>query len=253
MLRPPVSEHENSALTGLQADFLLGFPPANSSPSHVEIGLYDDDPPDTEAILGRFNFEYILKKVYQLVKLPNGLVHPAILDLVLEDIAQDVSINFWRCVVQRKSIRSYDAYIARMIHNRRFDEIRARTRPGRPQMVAIIDDEGMIEDNSLVLPADEVERGILVIQLIHQIAAAVAKLPTRQQLAITCSLLEKADNLPLMKEVLRLHGVNTSVQWPEDKERKRVLQASLPPARQAIAKRLGINIDNFMKSKRRSR
>lgn len=206
--------------------------------SDVVIGPDDGDPP-IELLLERYSFKYVFKKVsqHQLVHVLRPF-HSSSLDHKLEDIAQDIHIKFWQCLMQKKPIHNYEAYIARMVHNELVTEIRRCTRPTSRLTKVHSENEGLIEDTMLLQPVEEVEQGIAVIQRMHEMAITITKLPPRQRLAMTCSLLEEDENLPLMKDILKLYGVNIEVGWPQDKKAKQRLQANLPPARQAIAKHL---------------
>lgn len=208
----------------------------------VIIGPDDDEPIDIEALIARYNFEYMLKKVRQhrLVNLLRTFVCPSALDELLKDVAQNLHLKFWLRLKRSKRICNYEAFIARMVHNELVSEIR-RCGPLRSKAKAISEHEGMLEDTTLRQPVEEVEQGMTVIQRMQQVAAIVAKLPYRQQLAMTCSLLEDHENFPLMKEMLKLYGVNIEVGWPEDKKAKQRLQSNLSPARQAIAKQLRVD------------
>lgn len=211
-------------------------------PSDVVIGPDDDEPIDIEALIARYNFEYMLKKVRQhrLVNLLRTFLCPSALDELLNDVAQNLHFKFWLRLKGTKRICNYEAFIARMVHNELVSEIR-RCGPIRSKVKAISEHEGMLEDTRLPQPVEEVEQGVAVIQRMQEVAAIVAKLPRRQQLAMTCSLLEDDENLPLMKEILKLYGVNIEVAWPEDKKVKQRLQSNLSPARQAIAKQLHVD------------
>jgi DNA-directed RNA polymerase specialized sigma24 family protein len=210
-----------------------------STLSDVVIGPNDDDPP-IDMLLERYSFEYILKKVrqHQLINLFRPFVHSSALDHKLKDVAQDIHIKFWQCLVQKKPIQNYEAYIARMVHNELITEIRRCTRCGSKLTKTLSENESMLEDTIHLQPVEEVEQGIAVIQRMHETAIAVTKLPPKQRLAMTCSLVEEDSNLPLMKDILKLYGVNIEVAWPQDKKAKQRLQANLSPARQAIAKHL---------------
>lgn len=92
--------------------------------------------------------------------------------------------------------------------------------------------EGMVD------PADEFEQKSAMIDLTEQVAFAVSKLPPRQQQAIVYSLLRKVDNFIQIANAFKAHHVDIEVHPPEDKAERHLLQASLPPARLALARHL---------------
>lgn len=233
---------------------------------HSDISPYvDDPPPEPEAFLAFYTFDYIHKKAKCLVSLLVKFIHPDTLDLDLEEVAEEVYIHLWQTLEdkEREPILHLEAYLGRMIRNKFYDEIRKRKRPDSPQspqLLSMLADRMVLEDKALLSPSSgmsdpalEYERKQRDAQILHRYAYAVSKLPMRQKLAMTCELLEKADNLAWMTDALTIYGVDTQVQWPTDKKAKQRLQASLPPARKAIAKRLNIDIPVFIERKQRSR
>ncbi|MGI9059307.1 MAG: sigma factor [Ktedonobacteraceae bacterium] len=230
---------------------------------HSDVGSYDDDPPlEPEALLAFYTFDYIHEKVKCLVSLLVKFTHPDVLDLELGDIAAEVHAHFWQKLQEKEQepIQKPEAYLSRMIRNRYYDEIRKRKRPSSPRFLSMLAD-GTVQDEKALIklssgmadPAFECEQKQNIAHLYHKIAYAVSKLPARQKLAMTCELLEKVDNLAWMTDALMIYGVDTEVQWPQGEKAKQRLQASLPPARKAIARRLNVDISVFIGIKQRSR
>jgi hypothetical protein len=87
-------------------------------------------------------------------------------------------------------------------------------------------------------PADEFEQQSAMMDLTEQLAYAVSKLPPRQQRAMAYSLLRKVDNFIQVASAFKVHHVEIEVHPPDDKAERHLLQASLPPARLALAKHL---------------
>ena len=216
--------------------------------SYVVIGLHDDDPPDSKANLERFTFAYIYVKVTYMVAHQVKFTSSG---TDLEDIADEVYIHFWEILEdkEREPVRYPDAYLAKMIHHKLCDEIRKCVRYGNPQPFSMFEGETFLEDKALFSsgagmsdPALEHERKQSLAHFLHRIAYAVSKLPARQKLAMTCELLEIADNLAWMTDALTIYGVDTQVQWPADKKAKQRLQANLSAAKLAMARCLHVDI-----------
>ena len=228
----------------------------------VVIGPNDDDPPTTEDLLEQYNFEYILDKVKRKTALLSKLMHRDVLDLELEIIAEEVYVHFWQKLLDQKEepIRQLEAYLARMINNRCCDAFRQFKRSGSAKLFSMLEGEALHEENALIRlslgmdnPALEYDRKYGLAYLCHRIAFAISRLPKKQKLAMTCWVLERVDNMAWMMEALTLYGVNIDVQWPPNKEMKRVLEASLPAARKSVANYLNLDISAYVQAKRRSR
>lgn len=228
-----------------------------------DIGPDDEDPPpDPEVFMQQYSFEYIHEKAKYMLGSLTRLIHQDVLDLELDDIAEDVSVLLWQKVQEKgtRYIQKPDAYIAQMLRYQYCDEIRSRKRLAYPQLWSTLEGETPLEHQVLLKPGAgmsdpdfEYEYKQNMAHLLHRVAYAVFKLPARQKLAMTCWLLERVDNLAWMTDALTIYGVNTDVRWPEDKKAKQRLQANLPAARQAIAKCLNIDISRYLQVKRHSR
>ncbi len=262
MLDPHKLAHKSNLITDSQERSLKKAPMEGDSSPHSDIGPYDDDPPpEPEALLAFYTFDYIHEKVKCLVSLLVKFTHPDALDLELGDIAAEVHAHFWQKMQEKEQepIQKPEAYLSRMIRNQYYDEIRKRKRPSSPRLLSMLADGAVLEDNALIKPSSAMtdpalayEQKQSIAHLYHKIAYAVAQLPTTQKLAMTCRLLEKVDNLAWMIDALMIYGVDTEVQWPQGEKAKQRLQASLPPARKAIAQRLNIDISVFIGTKQRS-
>jgi RNA polymerase sigma factor (sigma-70 family) len=188
-----------------------------------------------EALLELCNPAYILAQVKRVV-------HSGLPEMELEDIAQEVSISLWQ-KLERESIQNPAAYITRMIRNKCIDSWRRHHIDLQPLPVA---ENGELMAGDILLtpgegmadPADEFEQKSAVIDLTEQVAYAVSKLPPRQQQAMAYSLLRKVDNFIQLVNALKAHHVEIEVHPPEDKAERHLLQASLPPARLALARHL---------------
>lgn len=256
--------HENIHVTDKHIHSRAKIPASSdaSSPSDVVIGPQDDDPPDPQQLMEYYSPTIIYEKVKRVVR----SLRPRTLstmqdsfDPELSEIAQMVHIHFWRKLEEKQPILNPEAYLTTMIIHQYYDEARKYVREGKLLLFSTLEREIIYETKALIEtsagmadPALEHGRKYDLASLLHRIAFALSKLPPQQKLAMTCELLEKGDNPAWIIDTLTIYGVNTEVQWPQDKNEKRVLQASLPPARKAIAKRLHIDISQYIHKKRRS-
>lgn len=231
-----------------------------SLPSDVVIGPQDDDPPDPQQLMEYYSPAVIYEKVKRVVCSLRRRTLPIVQDSFdpeLVDIAQKVHIHFWQKLEEKQPILNPEAYLTTMIIHQCYDEARKYAREGKLQLFSMMERESVYEAKALIEPgagmadpALEHGRKYDLASLLHRIAFAISKLPPRQKLAMTCELLEKGDNLAWIIDALTIYGVNTEVQWPQDKKAKQKLQASLPPARNAIAARLHIDISEYIHKKR---
>lgn len=81
-----------------------------------------------------------------------------------------------------------------------------------------------------------------------QLVNAVAELPPRQQSAAVSTLKTRLDDWQRMAAALEACGINAAVEWPDDPEEKRRLQASFSPARRNIARRMGEDLSSYKRS-----
>lgn len=232
MYIPWENNHDHSPTNGEHADSSLedpgGFPQVLGVSPH-----YEDL--SQEALLELCNPAYILSHVKRL-----GHSVPPEIDL--EDIAQEVAISLWQ-KLEKEALQNPEAYIARMIQNKCIDAWRRHHIDLQPLPEA---DNGEIIMGNLLMapgegmadPADEFEQKSAMIDLTEQVAFAVSKLPPRQQQAMAYSLLRKVDNFIQIANAFKAHHIEIQVHPLENKAERHLLQASLPPARLALAKHL---------------
>jgi RNA polymerase sigma factor (sigma-70 family) len=188
-----------------------------------------------EALLELCNPAYILAQVKRVVR----SVPP---EMDLEDLAQEVSISLWQ-KLEKEPIQNSEAYIIRMIHNKCIDAWRHHHIELQPLPVAengemIVGDILLTPGEGMADPAEEFEQKSAMIDLTEEVAYAVSKLPPRQQRAMAYSLLRKVDNFIQIANAFKAHQIEVEVYPPEDKAERHLLQASLPPARLALARHL---------------
>lgn len=232
MCVPCENTHDKSSTNEDHAHSSLEDP--GGSPQVLGVSPYYEDL-SHEALLELCNPAYILAQVKRVV-------HSVPPDMDLEDIAQEVSISLWQ-KLERVSIQNPEAYITRMIHNKCIDAWRRHHIDLQPLPAAengeiIAGDILLTPGEGMADPAEEFEQKSAIIDLTEKVAYAVSKLPARQQQAMAYSLLRKVDNFIQIANAFNAHHVEIEVHPPEDKAERHLLQASLPPARMALAKHL---------------
>lgn len=232
MCVPCENNHDQSSTNGDHAHSSLEDP--GGFPGVLGVSPYYEDL-SQEALLELCNPAYILAHVKRVV-------HSVPPEMDLEDIAQEVSISLWQ-KLEREAIQNPEAYITRMIHNKCIDAWRRHHIELEPLPVAengemIAGDILMTPGEGMADPAEEFEQNSAMIDLTEEVAYAVSKLPPRQQRAMAYSLLRKVDNFIQIANAFKAHQIEVEVYPPEDKAERHLLQASLPPARLALAKHL---------------
>ena len=212
---------------------------------HLGVSPEDQDP-DPEETLARHN-SYIVALVGQMARQSSNLAHPAVFDLEVAEIVQRVRIKFWKALAVNH-IEHHRAYIRRIVQNEFNDLSRKRKAP----LPLIFDDEGelymgdtrVVESVGMADPADEFEESERLEELMDSALAAVAKLSPRQQRAMICELHEKIDaSLQLIQAMRKYQIEMETLDWPADEADKKLLKASLSPARHKLAESLSFDID----------
>lgn len=191
-----------------------------------------------DVTLKRFD-GYIVSQVHHLGHHYARNIHPAVLDLELDEVIQRVRIKLWQAL-EKRDIRYPYAYIKLIINSEFIDMIRRQ----KLTLSLSSDDEmthseiematGTMED-----PAETVARLIETSACLKSIIQAIIALPPRQQYAVICLLKERVDDLRQLIEAFRAYKMDIqTVQWPTAKAEKQLLRASLPPAKKTLAKRL---------------
>lgn len=204
------------------------------------VSAYDSDS-CVEEILEHFD-PYIVTQVRNLAYRSSCLCHPAVLDLEIDEIVQEVRIKFWR-VLRVKNIRSPKAYIKRIVYNEFVNYLRRR----KLLLPLPMDEDGELYQGNLMItpsvgmsdPAYECEQAEALDDLLAQTADAVSDLPQRQQLAMLCSLKEQVDDLIQFVDVFTVHEIDVEVaQWPDDEIDLVRLKASISAARKKIERHM---------------
>jgi DNA-directed RNA polymerase specialized sigma24 family protein len=189
-----------------------------------------------EATLHCFD-TYIISQVHRLGYYYARNVHPAVLDLELDEVVQRVRIKFWQALEKRNICYPY-AYIKLIIQSEFIDMTRRQKR----HMALSLDEElDALEDEIDILsdPVEVVVQQVDASTSLKRMIRAVLALPPRQQYAMICSLEERVDDLRQLTEAFKLHKMDIqSIQWPVGKAENQLLHASLIPAKKTLAKRL---------------
>jgi DNA-directed RNA polymerase specialized sigma24 family protein len=203
-----------------------------------------------QEILVRFE-PYIVMLVHKRVCNSSNIARPEVLDLEIDEIIQRVRIKFWQALL-KKEIEHHKAYLRTIVSNEFNDIGRRRKAPLPLQM----DEDGELymgnvlvnEGNEFADPAFLFEKEEELENLLEVTAQVVPDLPPRMELAMINHLKDQVDNLILLTMMFEKYKVTiNSKQWPDDPVDTKRLKASLSPARQRIAQRIGLNLSEYKK------
>lgn len=191
-----------------------------------------------EATLSRLD-GYIISRVRRLGLCYTRDIHPAVLDLEVDEIIQRVRIKLWQAL-EKRDIQYPYAYIKLIIQSEFIDMQRRK----KPYLSFSIDeepthDEVEIAARHMVDPAEAMAQQIDASTRLKEMTRAVLALPPRQQYAMICSLKERVDDLKQLIEAFKEYKMDIQgIQWPTGKPEKQLLHASLVPAKKTLAKSL---------------
>lgn len=202
------------------------------------MGVGPDDSDSVEELLERFNW-YIVAQAEKIVFRSSNFADPAVLDLEIDEIVQNVRIKLWKASGER-SIESPKAYIRQMVHNEFIDALRRRKR----LLPLPIDEDGELYQGDLLLvkpgedstdPVDVIEQEEAVAELLKKLIDGVSTLPTIQQRAAICSLKDRVNDSLQLIETFRGRDIEVEpIEWPDDKIDVQRLKASLSAARKKL-------------------
>jgi DNA-directed RNA polymerase specialized sigma24 family protein len=165
-------------------------------------------------------------------------VHTDVLDLEIDELAQNSRIKLW-LALQKTQIINLKAYIRCIVHTEAVNLVRQRkdTLP----LLEDIEDE-LTYANVMVMPGEgmqdpswELEQKELFMEQISRITDAVVELPPRQREAMICSLKDEIDDLLQLLRAFRHHQIDIeAVNWPGEKIAKQRLKASLSFTRKKL-------------------
>ena len=183
---------------------------------------------------------YIVCRVHRLGRYYARDIHPAVLDLELDEVIQRVRIKLWQALEKRDIHYPY-AYIKLIIQSEFID----MTRRQKPSLSLSLDEElnhaeVEIAARHVADPAETVAQQMDASICLKEMIQAVLALPPRQQYAMICSLKERVDDLRQLIEVFKAYKMDIqAIQWPAGKAENQLLHASLVPAKKTLAKSLG--------------
>jgi DNA-directed RNA polymerase specialized sigma24 family protein len=196
-------------------------------------GAYDSDP--EEEFLRAFDAR-IQSEARRVI--PSELFSTDVLDLEVEDLAQEIRIKLWTSH-RKRPITHPKSYIGAIARTTAVDLVRGH-RPAIPLLGDTDDEPGpgdflVAQSEGCRDPHFEFELREIDSTLLKILAEAILALPPRQQRSILLALKEhKDDTLPLLN-LLKSQGIDIqSVEWPEEEYEIHLLKASLAVARKKL-------------------
>jgi len=210
----------------------------------------DCDSPINE-LVARYE-PYIRMQVKRKAPIYRILVHPDVLDMELDDVAENVLVGFWQ-KLRTGMIHHPEAYIQRMIDYAFLDILRRQKRQGVPVLLSTMSDddpsrESLLEicDETAPDPDIDLIQQESASQRARQIARALRQLPPRQKRAMECSLCEHLADIVQFRPTFTAYHVSIeNAQWPGTEAEKRRLKASLFAARSTLAHALNIDLSEY--------
>lgn len=173
--------------------------------------------------------------------IPRSIVRMEMVDLEVDELIQRVRIKLWS-TLQRQTLTNIKGYIKRIVQTEVVDMIRRH----KPTLSLPVDEDGepgscrasaapMVYRERIQDPSYEFEQEESFNDLVMKAAQAVCKLPTRQRYALICSLTDKLDECLQLIAALKDRGQDIEkAKWPENKEDKQRLKASLSISRKKL-------------------
>lgn len=213
--------------------------PSVSTGPHILLGTSpDDSDPPEEEILARYD-TYITFLAWLIVNSNSKFVHPAVLDLLVDDLIQNSRIKLWLALRKGVSIFNLKGLIRQIVHNEFINLVRQY----KPTLSLNLDDDGEPRQGKLITarsadldnPEHIVELEMTVVELLHTAAVGVATMSPCQKQAMICSLMSAVENIPQIVAIFGEHGLEIeAIVWPEEKSEVVRLKASLSPARKKM-------------------
>ncbi len=213
-----------------------GYPPDSDGPKDAELATY--------------GFPYFLAMARNICR--------GVSDADLQDIAQEAWVSFSR-KAENGDIDNIEAYIAQIIRNKFRDHLRQEKRRSQLPTISLSAfaenpylEFAAISREGLINPSNELDEQLEKMDFLDNLAAALPKLAPRQRCAMICTLLDKVDDPLPFKQALKSNHIDASgMRWPSNKAQKRLLQASLPAARRALANLMQIDLRQYKQRTRR--
>ncbi len=161
------------------------------------------------------------------------------LDLDADELAQMVRIKLWH-VLKDREVVYLKPYIRRIINSEFIDMLRRR----KPTQPLPEDIDGEISMGKVIAaasegiadPAEVIEEQEEAECRMEEIVDAVLELPRRQQHVMICTMQDRVDDpVPLIHALQSRQQDIRAWQWPQKKQDKQLLMASLSYARRNLA------------------
>ncbi len=182
---------------------------------------------------------YIVAQARRCISQSMGSGNASMLDLDADELAQMVRIKLWH-VLEEREVIYLKPYIRRVINSEFIDMLRRR----KPTQPLPEDADGEISTGKVIAtanegitdPAEVVEEQEVAEWRMGEIVDAVLELPRRQQHVMICTMRDRVDDpVPLINALERRQQDIHAWQWPQKKQDKQLLMASLSYARRNLA------------------
>jgi DNA-directed RNA polymerase specialized sigma24 family protein len=170
--------------------------------------------------------------------IPLGFFSEDVIDLEVDDLAQNIRIKLWASYQQRP-ITHPGGYIRTIAHTTAIDMVRRH----RPTVSLFEDADGELcpgdrlaaQNEGFQDPAYEIELGEIDTDFLTKLMTAILALPPRQKQAMLYALKDCRDYaLPLIN-ALKVYGIDIeAMDWPDEPGEVQLLKASLPFARKKL-------------------
>jgi RNA polymerase sigma factor (sigma-70 family) len=182
---------------------------------------------------------YIVTLTRRCISQSAGSVNAVVLDLDADELAQMVRIKLWH-VLEEREVVYLKPYIRRIVNSEFIDMIRRR----KPTQSLPEDADGEINAGKIIVaasegiadPAEVIEEQEEAESRLGEIVDAVLELPRRQQHVMICTMQDCVDDPVQLKHALQDRQQDIHMwQWPQKKQDKQLLMASLSYARRNLA------------------
>jgi RNA polymerase sigma factor (sigma-70 family) len=182
---------------------------------------------------------YIVAQARRCISQSMGSVSASTLDLDADELAQMVRIKLWH-VLEEREVVYLKPYIKRIINSEFIDMLRRR----KPTQPLPEDADGEISMGKVIAaasegtadPAEVIEEQEEAKWRMSEIVDAVLELPRRQQHVMICTMHDRVDDpVPLIHALQNRQQDIHAWQWPQKKQDKQLLMASLSYARRNLA------------------
>jgi DNA-directed RNA polymerase specialized sigma24 family protein len=156
-----------------------------------------------------------------------------------EEIVQNANLKFW-INPRKEGIQNLKAYLYTVVSSSYMDYLRKNKHLLGSNLASLDDSYSNEAQAALAIEAPSADELLCTIEALEPYVIAIINLSDKQRLAMICHVKEGwPGDMTALVEAFKLHDVDiTSIEWPEDKEQKRLLRASLYQARKNLEQRL---------------